>query len=194
MVKRPRIFYNGSIYRIVILDIKNGTTCNNCSLDTICEESSSQPICIEIANKFGFKVNNLIIKLDTKSTILDCDYVKSDINYKNSIPITSYENALIKLDRTSPKYLNEMPKNEQAHHKLCTICEALNIGDTEKERIYYPWWYTKELQAGVAASHSSKNLAYAYTCSGFRLCCFSIEKALHLGSKYFVELWKDYLL
>lgn len=194
MVKRPRIFYNGSIYRIVILDIKNSPTCHNCSFDTICEESFSRPICIEIANKFGFKIGNLILVLDTKSTILDCDYVKSDISYKNSIPITSYENALIKLDRIPPKYLNNMPVNEQAYHKLCTIAEVLNIGHTKEDRIYYPWWWKEDLKAGVAARDSVIDLADAYAYSGFRLCCFDRVTALYFGSKPFVKLWQDYLL
>jgi len=108
--------------------------------------------------------------------------------------VKSYEDALTLLGKSAPSYLNEMPANEQAYHKLCIICEALNVGHEKKDRIYYPWWWKEDLKAGVAARYSYIVFARAPAFSGFRLCCFDRVTALYFGSKPFVKLWQDYLL
>jgi len=113
---------------------------------------------------------------------------------KESERVTNYEDALMVLQKKEPTYLKDMPKHVQAYYKLCTICEALNLGHTKEERVYYSWWYTKELHAGVAARASVGGLAFASASSGFRLCSFDKATALYLGSERFIKLWKEYLL
>lgn len=108
--------------------------------------------------------------------------------------IKNYEEALSILGKEAPVYINDMPKNEQAYHKLCTICEALNLGYEEDDRIYYPWWYLSDLLAGVAARGSNVDLAAANSSSGFRLCSFDHDTALYFGSAPFIKLWQEYLL
>ena len=108
--------------------------------------------------------------------------------------IKSYEEALNVLGKGKPTYLDEMPKNEQGYHKLCTICEALNMGHKVSERIYTPWWSLIDLQAGLAARGSAFGLALARSGCGFQLCSFDRDTALYFGSDPFIKLWQDYLL
>ena len=110
--------------------------------------------------------------------------------------IKSYEEALNVLGKGKPTYLDEMPKNEQAYHKLCTICEALNVEHENKARVWFPWWFKDDLQAGVAARRSDVGLAdeYAFFLVGFRLCSFDEKTALYFGSDPFLKLWQEYLL
>lgn len=108
--------------------------------------------------------------------------------------INSYEDALNALKKERPTYLDEMPKNEQGYHKLCTICEALNMGHEMKDRIWFPWWLSGDLQAGVAARFSPYDLEPANSDIGFRLCSFDRDTALYFGSEPFVKLWQEYLL
>ena len=108
--------------------------------------------------------------------------------------IKSYEEALNVLGKGRPSYLDEMPKNEQGYHKLCTICEALNLGHEMKDRIWFPWWLRGDLHAGLSARDSFVALASAVSDTGFRLCSFDEHTALYFGSEPFVRLWQEYLL
>lgn len=108
--------------------------------------------------------------------------------------IKSYEEALNMLGKEKPSYLDDMPKNEQAYHKLCTICEALNLGHENKDRRYYPWWFMKDLRAGIASHGSGSSPSCMVSMVGFRICSFDIDTALYFGSDPFIKLWQDYLL
>ena len=101
--------------------------------------------------------------------------------------IKSYEEALNVLGKERPAYLDDMPKNEQAYHKLCVICEALNLGHEKKDRIFYPWWFKSDLLAGVSACNTNYVLVISISCGGFRLCSFDRKTALYFGSKPFVK-------
>ena len=108
--------------------------------------------------------------------------------------IKNYEEALNMLGKEAPAYINDMPKNEQAYHKLCTICEALNLGHEKDCRRYYPWWYLGDLRDRVAARSSSIGLGRAVLTVGSRLCCFDEKTTLYFGSEPFIKLWQEYLL
>lgn len=108
--------------------------------------------------------------------------------------IKSYEEALNILGKEKPKHLNDMPKNEQSYHKLCTICDALNLGHKKEERIYYPWWINEDLHAGVEARYSAVGWSDADWPFGYRLCNFDRDTAIYLGSEPFVKFWQEYLL
>ena len=109
--------------------------------------------------------------------------------------VASYEDALKVLGLKSPKWMDNAPSNVVAYHKLCTICDALNIGYELEERKYIPWWYTGDLQSGVFGYVSSDfvpSTAVAYI--GSRLCSFDRATALYFGSEPFIKLWQEYLL
>lgn len=118
--------------------------------------------------------------------------------------IKSYEDALKVLNKENEAWVDNAPKHIKAQYKLETICEALNIGHTGKNRIYFPfWWNKRSLLGGSAADGAEGGLgcvdsyvrfsgADAYV--GSRLCCFDKETAIYLGSKLFAKLWQDYLL
>ena len=108
--------------------------------------------------------------------------------------VASYEDALELLGEKCPEWMKEAPVNVVAYHKLCTICEALNLGHEMKDRIWFPWWYRETLRAGVAARYSSLGLAIARSIIGFRLCSFDEKTALYFGSDTFIKLWQEYLL
>lgn len=110
--------------------------------------------------------------------------------------IKSYEEALNVLGIEKPAYLDDMPKNEQAYHKLCTISEALNWGHKKEDMIWFPWWFKNDLQDGFEARHLDVGLAFKYAFSpvGFRLCSFDENTALYFGSEPFIKLWQDHLL
>ena len=108
--------------------------------------------------------------------------------------IASYEDALEVLGEKCPEWMKEAPVNVVAYHKLVTICEALNLGHENKDRIWFPWWFSGDLPAGVAARGSNLGLAYAGSGVGFRLCSFDHDTALYFGSKPFIKLWQEYLL
>jgi hypothetical protein len=108
--------------------------------------------------------------------------------------VKSYEKALTLLGKDEPRYLDNMPKNVQAYYKLCTISEALNIGHTREERIYFPWWNNiKDLNACTEARFSY-DLIFMNSSIRFWLGSFNKETALYLGSQTFIEIWKEYLL
>ena len=108
--------------------------------------------------------------------------------------VASYEDALGVLGLKSPKWMDDAPSNVVAYHKLCTICDALNMGCDLEDRKFIPWWYT-----GVGAADG---LGCVYSDIGFsdapnigsRLCSFDRETALYFGSKPFIKLWQEYLL
>ena len=108
--------------------------------------------------------------------------------------VASYEDALELLGEKCPEWMKEAPVNVVAYHKLCTICEALNMGHEMKDRIWFPWWLSGDLQAGVAARFSPYDLEPANSDIGFRLCSFDRDTALYFGSEPFVKLWQEYLL
>ena len=108
--------------------------------------------------------------------------------------IASYEDALEVLGGTFPEWMEDAPVNVIAYHKLCTICEALNLGHKVSERVCIPWWSLRDLRAGVVARSSNIGLELAYSNFGSRLCSFDRATALYLGSEPFVKLWQEYLL
>ena len=109
--------------------------------------------------------------------------------------VASYEDALEVLGLKSPKWMDDAPGNVVAYHKLCTICDALNIGYELEERKFIPWWYTGDLQAaGLGYVYSFLRFAGASTYFGSRLCSFDRETALYFGSELFIKLWQEYLL
>jgi hypothetical protein len=113
---------------------------------------------------------------------------------KESERVTSYEEALMVLQKDESTYLKDMPKNAQAYYKLCTISEALNIGHTREERIYFPWWNNiKDLNACTEARFSY-DLIFMNSSIRFWLGSFDKKTALYLGSEKFIELWKEYLV
>ena len=108
--------------------------------------------------------------------------------------VASYEDALEVLGLKSPKWMDDAPGNVVAYHKLCTICDALNIGYELEERKFIPWWHTGNLQAGVAARVLDFDLALVHSYIGVQLCSFDIETAFYFGSEIFIKLWQEYLL
>ena len=108
--------------------------------------------------------------------------------------VASYEDALGVLGLKSPKWMDDAPSNVVAYHKLCTICDALNMGHEMKDRIWFPWWLRGDLHAGLSARDSFVALASAVSDTGFRLCSFDEHTALYFGSEPFVRLWQEYLL
>ena len=118
--------------------------------------------------------------------------------------VASYEDALGVLGLKSPKWMDNAPRHIKAQYKLETICEALNIGHTGKDRIYFPfWWDKKSLLGGSAYYGAHVGLGYvnsdvrfsdAHTNIGSRLCSFDEETAIYFGSKPFIKLWQEYLL
>ena len=109
--------------------------------------------------------------------------------------IASYEDALEVLGLKSPKWMDNAPSNVVAYHKLCTICDALNMECEPEERDYIPWWYTGDLQADcLGCVRSDLRFSGAGTTIGSRLCSFDRETALYFGSEPFIKLWKEYLL
>ena len=118
--------------------------------------------------------------------------------------IKSYEDALKVLNKVHEAWVDNAPRHIKAQYKLETICEALNIGYTEKDRIYFPfWWDKKSLLGGYAYSgatdgldcaYSSIRFSDTYASFGSRLCSFDEETALYFGSKPFIKLWQEYLL
>ena len=108
--------------------------------------------------------------------------------------VASYEDALGVLGLKSPKWMDDAPSNVVAYHKLCTICDALNMGCDLEDRKFLPWWYMGDLRAGITARDSNGVLADAVLDSGFRLCSFDEHTALYFGSEPFVRLWQEYLL
>jgi len=109
--------------------------------------------------------------------------------------IKSYEEALKVLGKEKPAYLDDMPKNEQAYHKLCTIAEVLNLGHEDRERWFYPWWYEGGLRDSEECYCNPiyKGEWKEYE-NGFRLCCFDRDTTLYFGSEPFIKLWQEYLL
>lgn len=116
--------------------------------------------------------------------------------------IKSYEDALKKLGKEQPNYLNYMPKHEQAYHKLCTIAEALNKGQEKNRRIYIPEFYRESLLENVDGS-SCDGIGCIYSRGRFsasiisisdRLCLCNEKTAMYMGGKLFFELWRDYIL
>ena len=109
--------------------------------------------------------------------------------------VASYEDALKVLGLKSPKWMDDAPGNVVAYHKLCTICDALNIGYELEERKFIPWWYTGDLQAaGLAYVDSYIPFSDTNTYFGSRLCSFDRATALYFGSEPFIKLWQEYLL
>ena len=109
--------------------------------------------------------------------------------------VASYEDALEVLGFKSPKWMDNAPSNVVAYHKLCTICDALNIECELEDRKYIPWWYTGDLQAG-GLGYVSSDIHFSDTASsiGSRLCSFDRATALYFGSEPFIKLWQEYLL
>ena len=69
--------------------------------------------------------------------------------------VASYEDALGVLGLKSPKWMDDAPSNVVAYHKLCTICDALNMGCDLEDRKFIPWWYTSHGSAdGLACVNS----------------------------------------
>lgn len=109
--------------------------------------------------------------------------------------VASYEDALGVLGLKSPKWMDDAPSNVVAYHKLCTICDALNMGCDLEDRKFIPWWYTSHGAAdGLGYVTSSIRFSDANTDVGSRLCSFDRETALYFGSEPFIKLWKEYLL
>ena len=109
--------------------------------------------------------------------------------------VASYEDALGVLGLKSPKWMDNAPSNVVAYHKLCTICDALNMECEPEERNYIPWWYTGDLQAGgLGCVTSNIRISDASAAFGSRLCSFDRATALYLGSEPFVKLCQEYLL
>ena len=107
--------------------------------------------------------------------------------------VASYEDALELLGEKCPEWMKEAPVNVVAYHKLCTICEALNVEHKVSERVYVPWWFLTDLPAGIAARNSTFGLEGVVSSGGFRLCSFDRYTALYFGSEPFIKLWQDYL-
>ena len=109
--------------------------------------------------------------------------------------VASYEDALEVLGLKSPKWMDDAPSNVVAYHKLCTICDALNMGCDLEDRKFIPWWYTGDLQAGgLGCVTANIHFSGTDTNVGSRLCSFDRETALYFGSEPFIKLWKEYLL
>ena len=109
--------------------------------------------------------------------------------------VASYEDALKVLGLKSPKWMDNAPSNVVAYHKLCTICDALNIGYELEERIYIPWWYTSHgSNDGFASVYSNFRFSDTLTAVCSRLCSFDRATALYFGSEPFIKLWQEYLL
>lgn len=109
--------------------------------------------------------------------------------------VASYEDALKVLGLKSPKWMDNAPSNVVAYHKLCTICDALNMGCDLEDRKFIPWWYTSHGAVdGLGCVYSSIHFSVASTHVGSRLCSFDRETALYFGSEPFIKLWKEYLL
>ena len=108
--------------------------------------------------------------------------------------VASYEDALEVLGLKSPKWMDNAPSNVVAYHKLCTICDALNMGHELEDREHVPWWYMDDLRAGFAARSSDFGLTDAYPTVGSRLCSFDRDTAIYFGSEPFIKLWQEYLL
>ena len=109
--------------------------------------------------------------------------------------VASYEDALGVLGLKSPKWMDDAPSNVVAYHKLCTICDALNMGCDLEDRKFIPWWYTSHGAAdGLGCVLSDIRFSGTGASSGSRLCSFDRETALYFGSEPFIKLWKEYLL
>ena len=109
--------------------------------------------------------------------------------------VASYEDALGVLGLKSPKWMDDAPSNVVAYHKLCTICDALNMGCDLEDRKFIPWWYTSHGAAdGLGCEHSLVRFSDSAATVGSRLCSFDRETALYFGSEPFIKLWKEYLL
>ena len=109
--------------------------------------------------------------------------------------VASYEDALGVLGLKSPKWMDNAPSNVVAYHKLCTICDALNMECEPEERNYIPWWYTGDLQAGgLGYVYSAVRFSDTLARLGSRLCSFDRATALYFGSEPFIKLWQEYLL
>lgn len=118
--------------------------------------------------------------------------------------IESYEDALKVLNKVHEAWVDSAPRHIKAQYKLETICEALNIGKTEKDIIYFPFWCDKKSLLGGGATYGADNglgcegsyirFSGASASLGSRLCSFDKETAIYFGSKTFIKLWQDYLL
>ena len=92
-----------------------------------------------------------------------------------------YRNALEKLGREEPSYLNQMPKNERAYHILGTIADSWNKidgfvpkwSDRNQEK-WYPWF---KILGGIALGGSYDGLA----CVGSDIRF--LVTAAHIGSR-----------
>ena len=94
--------------------------------------------------------------------------------------IESYEDALKVLNKVHEAWVDSAPRHIKAQYKLETICEALNIGNTEKHRIYFPFWCDKKSLLGGDATYgaydglgcveSDFRFSSAYTAVCSRLC------------------------
>ena len=118
--------------------------------------------------------------------------------------IKSYEDALKVLNKMHEAWVDNAPRHIKAQYKLETICEALNIGNTGKDRIYSPfWWDKKSLLRGDAAYGAYDGIGFVsssilfsgeYMNISYRLYSFDKETALYFGSEPFIKLWQEYLL
>ena len=109
--------------------------------------------------------------------------------------VASYEDALEVLGLKSPKWMDDAPSNVVAYHKLCTICDALNMGCDLEDRKFIPWWYTSHGAVdGLGCVIPSVRFSDSISDVGSRLCSFDRETALYFGSEPFIKLWKEYLL
>ena len=118
--------------------------------------------------------------------------------------IESYEDALKVLNKVHEAWVDNAPRHIKAQYKLETICEALNIGNTGKDRIYFPfWWDKKSFLRGDADYGVYDYLGCVYSLVRFsgtnasigsRLYSFDKETAIYFGSKPFIKLWQEYLL
>lgn len=142
-------------------------------------------------------MKNLNVKIPDgcKSVSIRVDDGKIITEFIPKGKVASYEDALKVLGLKSPKWMDNAPSNVVAYHKLCTICDALNIGHELEDREHVPWWYTGDLQAGgLGCVYSDIHFSVASTHVGFRLCSFDRETALYFGSEPFIKLWQEYLL
>ena len=109
--------------------------------------------------------------------------------------VASYEDALGVLGLKSPKWMDDAPSNVVAYHKLCTICDALNMECDLEDRKFIPWWYTSHGAIdGLGCVNSDVRFSDSISDVGSRLCSFDRETALYFGSEPFIKLWKEYLL
>ena len=118
--------------------------------------------------------------------------------------IKSYEGALKVLNKVHEAWVDNAPRHIKAQYKLETICEALNIGNTGKDRIYFPfWWDKKSFLRGDAdygvydylgCVYSGIRFSGEYMNISYRLYSFDKETAIYFGSKPFIKLWQEYLL